>query len=258
MSSFFTNKLDKVTIFSSMKVSKKILKTINRLPKGYVFTYADFFPEVKTREAVIKALNRLAASGKIEKLAKGKYYKPETTPFGNLQPPQSQIVKDLLEDNGKIVGYLTGYSIYNQLGLTTQVSNTIQIGKNQIRPNFKRERYFISFIKQKNSITSDNIQLLQILDAIRYIKKIPDADIESSCKRFLHLLKDLSNQEKITMVRLALKYPPATRALLGVMLDAISYNSLTEPLYVSLNLITKYKVAGADKVLSTTEKWNIV
>lgn len=48
--------------------------------------------------------------------------------------------KDLLEENGKIIGYLTGLSIYNQLGLTTQVSNTLQIGKNQIRPSFKRER----------------------------------------------------------------------------------------------------------------------
>jgi len=38
-------------------------------------------------------------------------------------------VKDLLEDDGKLVGYLTGYSVYNQLGLSTQVNNTMQIGK---------------------------------------------------------------------------------------------------------------------------------
>ena len=241
-----------------MKVSDNILKTINRLPKGYIFTYADFTTEVKSKEAVIKALNRMATSGKIVKLSKGKYYKPETTPFGNLQPNQAQIVKDLLEENGKIIGYLTGYSIYNQLGLTTQVSNTIQIGKNQIRPNFKRERYTISFIKQKNNITKENIPLLQILDAIRYIKKIPDASIESSCKRLLAVLKNLTVQDKSTIVRLALKYPPATKALLGAMLDAFQKDSFTEILYKSINHITKYKLAGAAKVLPTTEKWNIV
>lgn len=49
-----------------------------------------------------------------------------------------------MEDDNKIIGYLTGYSIYNTLGLTTQVSNTIQIGTNNIRPNFKRERYVIN------------------------------------------------------------------------------------------------------------------
>jgi hypothetical protein len=105
-----------------------------------VFTYVDFTIEVNQKEAVIKALNRMVASGKIAKLSKGKYYKPENTPLGNLQPNQEQVVKDLLEENGKIMGYLTGCSIYNQLGLSTQISNTIQIGKNQVRPNFKRAR----------------------------------------------------------------------------------------------------------------------
>jgi len=200
----------------------------------------------------------MVASGKIAKLSKGKYYKPENTPFGNLQPNQAQVVKDLLEENGKITGYLTGYSIYNQLGLTTQVSNTIQIGKNQVRPNFKRERYTIAFVKQKNTITKENIPLLQILDAIRYIKKIPDASIESSCKRFLVIIKNLSYKETSTLVRLALKYPPATKALLGSLLEQLQKSSLTEPLFKSLNPITKYKLAGAAKVLSTTENWNIV
>jgi len=241
-----------------MKVPDYIATAIDRLPKGYVFTYADFVTEVNKKEAVIKAINRMVLSGRIAKLSKGKYYKPENTPFGNLQPKQAQVVKDLLEDEGKITGYLTGYSIYNQLGLTTQVSNIIQIGKNEIRPNFKRERYTISFIKQKNTITKENIPLLQILDAIRYIKKIPDATIESTCKRLLAIIKDLSDKDKSTIVRLALKYPPATKALLGAMLDELQQSSFTEQLNKTLNPITKYKLTGIGKVLSTTEKWNIV
>lgn len=241
-----------------MNTTDYISLTIDRLPKGYVFTYADFSIEVNKKQAVIKALNRMAAAGKISKLSKGKYYKPENTPFGKLQPNQAQVVKDLLEENGKIIGYLTGYSIYNQLGLTTQVSNTIQIGKNEIRPNFKRERYTISFIKQKNNITKENIPLLQILDAIRYIKKIPDARIESSCNRFLAILKNLDSKEISTLVRLALKYSPATRALLGALFDEILEDNATDSLLKSLNPITKYKLLGASKVLANTEKWNIV
>jgi len=223
-----------------------------------VFTYADFIAEVNKKEAVIKALNRMVKAGKIAKLSKGKYYKPENTPFGILQPNQAQVVKDLLEEDGKIVGYLTGYSIYNQLGLTTQVSNIIQIGKNQIRPNFKRERYFISFIRQKNTITKENIPLLQILDSIRYIKKIPDATIETSCKRLLSIIKNLSEKDKGTMVRLALKYPPVTKALLGALLEELKESSLIEPLYKSINPITKYKLKGAGNLLRTAGKWNIV
>lgn len=241
-----------------MKTPEYIALTIDRLPKGYVFTYADFIAEVNKKEAVIKALNRMVKAGKIAKLSKGKYYKPEGTPFGMLQPNQAQVVKDLLEEDGKILGYLTGYSIYNKLGLTTQVSNTIQIGKNQIRPNFKRERYFISFVRQKNTITKENIPLLQILDAIRYIKKIPDATIETSCKRLLSIIKNLSEKDKGTMVRLALKYPPVTKALLGALLEELKESSLIEPLYKSINPITKYKLKGAGNLLRTAGKWNIV
>ncbi len=69
-----------------MKTAEYIAFTIDRLPKGYVFSYNDFTTEVNQKEAVIKALNRMVVSGKIAKLSKGKYYKPENTPFGNLNP----------------------------------------------------------------------------------------------------------------------------------------------------------------------------
>jgi hypothetical protein len=241
-----------------MKITDYISFTIDRLPKGYVFTYADFITEVNQREAVIKALNRLVAAGKIAKLSKGRYYKPETTPFGNLMPDQTQVVKDLLEENGKTVGYLTGYSIYNSLGLTTQISNIIQIGKNEVRPAFKRGQYTISFIKQNNIITKENIPLLQILDAIRYIKKIPDTTISKSCERLSVILKNLSDSEISTLVRLALKYPPSARALLGTLLDTIQTDNITEPLYKSLNPITKYKLPGVKNLFPEADKWNIV
>lgn len=240
-----------------MKTTDYIVYIIDRFPKGFVFTYADFNREVSQKQALIKALNRMVLSGKIAKLSKGKYYKPETTPFGDLLPNQKQVVKDLLEEKGKINGYLTGYSIYNQLGLTTQVSNTIQIGKNEIRPSFKRDRYTIDFIKQKNNITKDNVPLLQILDAIRYVKKIPDTNTTNSCIRFIDILRQLKEKDFLLIMRLAIKYPPATRALLGAILDELK-STKTETLYNSLNPITKYKLAGAFSVLSAAEKWNIV
>lgn len=241
-----------------MKTTDSIANTIDRLPNGYVFTYTDFVNEVNKKEAVVKALNRMVAAGKLSKLSKGKYYKSEKTVFGDLQPNQREIVKDLLEVDRKIVGYLTGFSIYNQLGLTTQVSNTIEIGKNEIRPNFKRGKYNISFLRQKNTITKDTVPLLQILDAIRNIKKIPDTGISSACMRFIPIFKDLTEKDRSTLVRLSQKYPPATRALLGAIFEEIGENSFSDLLQKSLNPITKYKLSGANKALSTTEKWNIV
>lgn len=147
-----------------------MLNKVGRLPVDYVFTYKDFNVPGSNKEAVIKALNILLSKGKINKISKGRFYKPEKSVLGELLPAQTQVVKDLLEENGKIVGYLTGLSVFNTFGLTTQVSNIIQIGKNNVRPSFKRERHSIGFIKQLNLINRENIPYLQILDCIKFLK----------------------------------------------------------------------------------------
>lgn len=241
-----------------MKTTDYIENKIERFPKGYVFTYKDFITEVNTKEAIIKSLNRMVASGKIAKLSKGKFYKPENTVFGKLQPEQYQVVKDLLEKNGKTIGYLTGYSIFNQFGLSTQVSNIIQIGRNDTRPALKRGKYKISFVKQKNIISKENIPLLQLLDCIRFIKKIPDTSIESSVKRMRALINERSAPEQDKMVRLALKYRPSAKALLGAILEDLGESKKTEPLKKSLNPITIYRINIPGNVLRTAKNWNII
>ena len=240
-----------------MKVKEYVTKKIERFPEGFVFTYEDIIKEITSKEAVIKNLNRMVTSGKLSKLSKGRFYKPEITPFGKLEPNEYQIAKDLLKKNEKLIGYFTGLTVYNQLGLTTQLSNIIQIGRNEIRPAFQRGKFKISFIKQKNNITKEKIPLLQILDSIRYIKEIPDAEIPFLCNRFLNILTKLSQKNKISLIRLALKYSAATRALVGALLDKTGDEKLTGNLQNSLNPITNYKLGITKKDLSTIEKWNI-
>tara|TARA_R110001592_G_scaffold162584_3_gene396141 strand:- start:18977 stop:19717 length:741 start_codon:yes stop_codon:yes gene_type:complete len=241
-----------------MKTTDYIAYTLQRMPKGYVFTYEDFMQGVGKKEAVIKALNRLVAAGKLNKLSKGKYYKPKETPFGELEPGEQQIVKDYLEKDGKIIGYLTGYSIYNRLGLSTQVSPIIQIGRASERPATERGKYKVVFVKQKNTITKSNIPLLQLLDAIKNIKKIPDAPLKQSLKRFAAIVKELSPESVQGLMRLALKYPPSTRALLGAIVNQVMPEMDTDILQQSLNPITRYKIGLDEKVLDNLNKWNIV
>lgn len=240
-----------------MKTTNIIAETIDRLPQGYVFTYADFLEKVESKEALSKALNRMVSAGKIAKLSKGKFYKPERTVFGNLEPDIYQIVKNLLERDGKIEGYLTGLSIYSKLGLTTQISSTIQIGKNQTRPSFKRGKYTISFIRQKNTITRETIPFLQILDAIRYIKKIPNTTELEALQLIQKLISLKSMKEREIMVRLALKYPPATRASLGCILDEIDPKNVSSKLKSSLNPLTIFKISDASKIFKFAKDWNI-
>ena len=157
----------------TMKVSDLVVDKINRLKAGYVFTYNEFNVPMNKVDALEKTLSRLMASGKIVRLSKGQFYKPEKTEFGLIQPIEFQIVKELLEGKNKIVGYITGVSIYNKLGLTTQASNTIQIGTKIDRKPKKRGKYNIRFLRQKNTITKGNTYMLQVLDPVRFINRIP-------------------------------------------------------------------------------------
>lgn len=240
-----------------MKVSDIVINKINRFKSGYVFTYDNFNIPVNNIGALKMALNRLVNSGKIIRLSKGQFYKPEITDFGSLRAPEYQVVKDLLEDNGKIIGYLTGVSAFNKLGLTTQLSNTIQIGTNIDRKSKKRGKFNIRFIRQKNTITKDIIYFLQILDSIRFIKRIPDSDVTSSYIRIRTLIKNLSENEKGIIAKLALKYNPGTRALTGSILDQVAESDITDKLLGSLNPVSvfSYNIIG-DTTLDK-EKWRI-
>ena len=125
-----------------------------------------------------------------------------------------------------------------------------------IIPSLERGRYSISFVKQKNTINKENINSLQLLDVLRFINKIPDTNIENSLKRFIELIKNREPKEISNLQRLALKYTPSVRALLGAILEQLNLGEL-EILENSLNPISKYNFKGEDKILFKTEKWNI-
>ncbi len=240
-----------------MRTAKQVELFISELPEGQIFSYRDLGLDASNREAVIKYLNRLASKNIIKKLVKGKFYKAINSKFGTLAPSQDQIVKDLLEKNGKTIGYLTGYSTYNELGLSSQLSTIIQIGRNETRAAFSRGIYKIHLIKQKNKITKKNIPLLKILDAIRFIKKIPDSTIDQSCLRLIAIIKSLSDSELSSLIKLALVYPPAARALLGALLERAKRGINTEFLLESLNPISIYSLSVSRKVLPNALSWNI-
>ena len=241
-----------------MKVSALVANKINRLKTGYVFTYYDFDIPVDKINALKKSLSRMVKAGKIVRLSKGQFYKPEKTEFGMLQPPEYQIVKDLLEEKNKTIGYITGVSIYNKLGLTTQVSNTIQIGTNIDRKPRKRGKYNIRFIRQKNTIIKDNIFLLQMLDTVRFIKRIPDAEVNNSCKRIISLFRNLSQAEKNAIGKYALKYNPGTKALAGAILEYISKEDVANELYNSINPATTFIFKISNDTLPNKQKWRIL
>lgn len=240
-----------------MKTSEKVKTKIDKFEKGYVFTYDDFDVEITEGEALKKYLNRLVASGKIARLSKGRFYKPKKGIISNLKPHEYEVVKDLLIDGNKTIGYITGYSVFNSLKLTTQMPNVIQIAVNFDKKGIKRNIYTIKFVRQWNKITKDNIPLLQLLDCIRFIKSIPDTTIANSINRITILLKELSEPEKKQIVNLAINYPPSTRALVGAIFEQSGYPEFANKLLKTLKVTTWYAFNIPGALLPNKLKWKI-
>jgi len=235
-----------------------IKNTISTFDSGFVFTPADFPIDLRKQATVNRILNNMVASGQIRRASKGRFYKPKITEFGELPLNTYQLVKDLLEKNGKVIGYLTGYTAFNELGLTTQVPFTLQIGVANEKKAIKRNYYRISFIKQQNDITKENIPLLQLLDCLRFFKNIPDSMPDETCRRLLLLLKELNEKQREGIKKLSLKYTPQATALLGAMLETLNPKEDTTEMLNALNPQTFYKLGISDKILFNQKKWNII
>lgn len=240
-----------------MKIAELVKYRIDRFAEGYVFTYSDFNVDAEKESALKIALYRMVKSGTIERLSKGRFYKPKSGIVKKLKPNEYEIVKDLLIDGGKAIGYITGYSVFNSLKLSTQVPNVIQIAVNFDKKGIKRGIYTVKFVRQWNKITKANIPLLQLLDCIRFIKSIPDTTPANSINRITILLKELSEPEKKQIVDLAINYPPSTRALTGAIFEQQGYVEFANKLKKTLKSTTWYSFNIPQELLPNRLKWKI-
>ena len=239
-----------------MIIGEDIKKQISSTPDGVILTIGDFNVDMRYQGALVKALNRLVDQGTLQRLSKGKYYKPRKTIFGMLEPTPEEITKDLLEKNGKLVGYITGNRAFALMGLTTQITSSLLIGTNRYRHPLTRGDYTISFLQQHNPITEENIPLLRILDALKFIKDIPASSPDIIVTQLGSTINALSNAEQKRLTELAENYTAYVRAILGAIMEQNNLNA--ELLKKGLNGTTNYKLPISEQALPNKKKWNII
>lgn len=235
-----------------------VRKQIDQMEPGAVFGYTRFLKDKIEESALAMTLSRLNREGMIVRLSKGKYYKPETSRFGALRPKESVIVEALTTRNGQKTGYLTGLPVYNKLGLTSQVSNILEIATNKPLPPKEIQGYRIKYQKRNAPIKDQDIHLLQLLDAIRDIRNIPDTSPDQVLLVIMEKVKQLTAQEQKRLIKLALNYSAATRALVGAMFEQMKLGIPVDVLMSSLNKLSKYKIGITEQVLPDKRSWNIV
>jgi hypothetical protein len=240
-----------------MNLSLQIRNKIDSLPAGKTFGYADLgIPKDKYQTAA-KTLERLQTKGVIKKISKGIFYKPEQSVFGEIKPDYSEQLRPYLFENGKRIAYETGGSLYNKMGLTTQVSFRIKIASRSKRIAINRGAIKADAVKSYAEVTDYNYDLLGFLDAIKDIKNISDCTASKAVKIVSGKISDLTNKQIADLVKYALLYPPRVKALVGAILENLSSTIVLEKLKESLNPLTRFKIGLKEADLPTINNWNI-
>ena len=242
----------------NMKLAEQIRTWLIRIPEGKTFGYADL-DIVKTEyTTAAKALERMQKEGIIKKVSKGLFYKPEQTVFGELKPDYQEQLRPYLFEKGKRIAYETGFSLYNRMGLTTQMAFRIKIASRSKRISINRGALRADAVKSYTEVTDANYELLGFLDAIKDIKSIPDCTVSKAVKIISSNIINLNEKQIAELVKFALLYPPRVRALVGAMLESLEIKVNTDKLKESLNPLTKIKLGLKESDLSTIKNWNIV
>lgn len=240
-----------------MNVAQSIQSAVAAMPTGQIFGY-DALPDYsRSPSAVIKAVSRMVKDEKLSRFAKGKFFVPQKGLMGNRKPSDGELIRSVLYKNGSLRGYVSGYALFNRLGLTTQVPKTIVVAVNGGRQIKDFGRLSIQTVPARAIVSEANVTLLGYLDVLKDIKTIPDTTVSQSMSRMVLLIKRLTPQEKRRLVALALEaYPPQVRALLGVMSDKTDLPD-AQQLKLSLNPTTVYKLRIEAADWPNMKDWNI-
>jgi DNA-binding Lrp family transcriptional regulator len=145
----------------------------------------DLSIEGLSENAVRQSVKRLVASGFLERYNNGIYYIPK---HGGLLgksylDPSMVIIRKYVENQSDKYGYITGLSFANQLGLTTQMPAVIEIVTNRESTNGRMLMVGNQKVRVKKSsisVSEDNAELLQLLDAIGQAERYTELTIEET------------------------------------------------------------------------------
>ncbi|MDP3443643.1 MAG: DUF6088 family protein [Ignavibacteria bacterium] len=225
---------------------------IEKYPYGQIFTNDDLKCD---KAAAAIELSRLYKKGAIQKLTRGRFYKATQGTFGPIRPTEEAILQ-AYQKSGK--GYETGLMAYNRLGLTTQIPSVIEIATTMEPRTIMIGNTKIKLVRQRRSPKKTNVQLLQILDALRQIKKVPDSTPSEVLINIKGIITLLTDSDKKELSSLVLDFTPRTRALLGAILEELDCKQYTDAIKQSLNTTTTFRLNIDVSVLKYSRDWKIL
>lgn len=170
----------------------------NYIPGEPIFSGDIDIPEM-TDENIRYHLKKLTDDGILCRFEAGVYYFPKKDILGdNIKlSAETVVLHKYIKRKGKRIGYYSGYTLANHMGLSTQVPFVEEITSNYapavVREiTVKNRRYIIR--RPVVDVTEENVFTLQILDCLKDIEKCAEEDLTICGK----ILTDYATQNAIT------------------------------------------------------------
>ena len=164
--------------------------------------------DYKNKDALRQEMKRLTDIGFLVRAYNGVYYKAYKTIFnteGKMSIERYIDKKYLVESSSKI-GYITGLSLANKYGFTTQVPAQIEITSNNATTKQRKvevDGHVLIIYSPVVKINEDNISSLQFLDLMQNIDKyseLDEVDLKNKLREYVgktnvnfNIVKDIIN-----------------------------------------------------------------
>lgn len=194
--------------------------------------------------AFYKTLERMTKSGALIKIAKGTYHLPKISKYGTIPPSEKEIIDSFI-DNSK--GIIIGYSLFNDLNLTTQVAKNIEILSSNIDSYTKTIKNVI--IRQVQIDYTENVKnIITSMEVLQNYYNIQDINNYS----FLELTKKISswyNEAAFKKVNNIVNYKKSTIAFLR---EILNYYGVKNNLNIYLSSLSEYKYPKMEELYEST------
>ena len=157
---------------------------------------------VKAKKITNVNMRRLVDNGELMRVQRGVYGKVRETPFGKLKPRPDEIMTGfLLRDGESIIGYITGPTLLNALGLCSLMPAQRHIATNRYRYRLP-ENTHIRVYKPILTVDDENAPYLQALEALMAVERYPvDADKPDEVLRGMFREHNINNERLIWYAR---------------------------------------------------------
>ena len=176
--------------------------------------FSDLEREDITRSALNQQLKKLCDKGLLEKYDVGVYFIPKKTLLNSTIGPNADMVARyrFISKGNNIDGFYGGNSFANQIGISTQVPQVVEIVSNNTNSSDREvrignRRFYVK--KPIVQITKENVYVLQMLELLKNLDAYLDYSYEEAREKFAEYISfhGIKRSDVDMYIR---KYPVAT------------------------------------------------